>query len=377
MRIEKFAYKDLETGWELEETRFDALNLLVGISGVGKTRIIEALRTAVSVAIEKPRHLPHARWSWTFDDEGVDYRWEAETAPDSDGNRSKRVFTRERVERLGKELIDRTTSHFVYEGGDFPKLDPTTSAIDLLDGEDRVEPIGRAMELLIFSLFSGDNLAPSTPFDVPPTWDLKAIFERVREDLESHPRLEIPMGADRTVVSKNVFVFDLFLMQRFYPRQFEELCSRFREVFPTVSEIRVERDRLRFRLDIREGPSMWIPQSRISSGMLKTLVYLYELDASPPGSVILIDEFEASLGLNCLPAMTEALLARGDCQFIVTSHHPYVINNIPIEHWKLVERNRSVVRLVSARDIPALNSASHHEAFLRLINLDRYAHGIR
>ncbi len=379
MRIDKFAYEDLETGWKLEETGFDGLNLLVGVSGVGKTRIIEALRTVVAVAIDRPETLPHAKWSWEFVDDGVDYRWGAEVGQGTNGSRGKRVFVQEQVTRGGVVLIDRSASHLAFDHRDFPKLDPTTSAIELLSGEESVVPIRRAMELVIFSLFSGDRLAPSTPFEVPNTWDLKAILARVRREIKSQPRLVIPMGSDRTVVSKNVFVFDLYLMQEFYPEQFDELRSSFCGVFPSVSDVRVVQDgvRERFSVEIREGPLTWVPQTHISSGMLKTLVYLYEFDASPSGSVVVIDEFEASLGLNCLPAMTDALLDRSDCQFIVTSHHPYVINNIPKEYWRLVERRGSAVSLLATRDIPALQQASHHEAFTRLINLDRYAHGIR
>jgi hypothetical protein len=382
VRIDKFAYEDLETGWKLEETGFDGLNLLVGVSGVGKTRIIEALRTVVLVAGGFD-DVPRARWMIDFDSDGTGYRWTAETADGANGHRGQRVFVRERVTRSGNALVERSEGGFTFNDRPLPKLNPTESAIVLLGGEDAFEPIEHALDHVIFSLFSGAHHDPARHFEFTGEGDelLDEMLRWSQEGAALGGRFESDAGSDphREAAQQNVFVLHLFLMQEAYSEQFASIRERFCDVFPSVDDVRVVREATRDRLtvEIHETSGPWVPQSRISSGMLKTLVYLCELDTAPSGSVIVIDEFEASLGLNCLPAMTDALLDRSDCQFIVTSHHPYVINNIPIEHWKLVERKGSAVRLVSAREIPALASASHHEAFLRLINLDRYAHGIR
>ena len=77
-----------------------------------------------------------------------------------------------------------------------------------------------------------------------------------------------------------------------------------------------------------------------------------------------------------MPELTRFLRTRTDCQFILTSHHPYVINNIPMATWKLVTRKGGLVRVTSASDIPALRGASHHEAVLRPINHPEFEEGI-
>lgn len=87
-----------------------------------------------------------------------------------------------------------------------------------------------------------------------------------------------------------------------------------------------------------KGVSHWIHQGQISSGMLKTLLHISELYLSTQDTVILIDEFENSLGINCIDVVTELLLENRNMQFIITSHHPYIINNIPMEYWKIVTR---------------------------------------
>ncbi|MOA29450.1 hypothetical protein D3C78_1504630 [compost metagenome] len=60
-------------------------------------------------------------------------------------------------------------------------------------------------------------------------------------------------------------------------------------------------------------------------------------------------------------------------QFILTSHHPYIINNIPLDNWKIVSRKAGVVDNYSAEHFNL--QESNHEAFTKLINLSVYFDG--
>ncbi|MDV2999866.1 MAG: hypothetical protein N5P05_001472 [Chroococcopsis gigantea SAG 12.99] len=51
-------------------------------------------------------------------------------------------------------------------------------------------------------------------------------------------------------------------------------------------------------------------------------MYISQLYLAPDNSIILIDEFENSLGVNCLDSVTELVLNNNKLQFIITSHHP-------------------------------------------------------
>ena len=134
------------------------------------------------------------------------------------------------------------------------------------------------------------------------------------------------------------------------------------------------KDKYSFILEILEkGSKKWIPQNLISSGMYITLTYLIEISSAPSGSVFVVDEFENSLGINCMPQLTELILDKSpELQFILTSHHPYIINNIPWETWQLVSRTNGTIRSRKALDIPTLNTASSLDKFTQLINLFEY-----
>jgi predicted ATPase len=131
-----------------------------------------------------------------------------------------------------------------------------------------------------------------------------------------------------------------------------------------------------YSLEIKEKDTGWISQDRISAGMFKTLINIAGIKLFPKGCIILIDEFENSLGTNCIDVVAERL-AEGneDMQFIITSHHPYIINRIHMDNWKIVTRTGSTVSTKDAKDFNL--GKSKHEAFQQLINLDEFVNGIK
>lgn len=108
--------------------------------------------------------------------------------------------------------------------------------------------------------------------------------------------------------------------------------------------------------------------------MLKTFVLLCQVELSVDGTVFLIDEFENSLGINCLDVVTDQLFGSRELQFIITSHHPYVINNIPMEYWKVVTRKGGVIQTHSAEELKL--GHSKHKAFTELINSKEFRKGV-
>ena len=110
--------------------------------------------------------------------------------------------------------------------------------------------------------------------------------------------------------------------------------------------------------------------------MFRTLMHIAELYLLPDHSVVLIDEFENSLGVNCLSQVTESILNQGENQqFIITSHHPYVINNIDFEYWKIVTRKGNIVKIRNSSEFNL--GGSKHTAFTKLMNLEEYEHGVQ
>ncbi|MCI1753879.1 MAG: ATP-binding protein [Flavobacteriales bacterium] len=167
---------------------------------------------------------------------------------------------------------------------------------------------------------------------------------------------------------------------------FHQIRDRYMDIFPQVEDVKVE------PLDVKEEGipqffkdlpfiqikekqvDKWFEQGAISSGMLRTLLHLSEIYLCKEGTVFLIDEFENSLGINCIDELTNDIVqSKRDIQFIITSHHPYIINNINPSNWKLVTRVASVVK---TEDVTKYNfSKSKHDAFMQLLQLEAFQSG--
>ena len=108
-------------------------------------------------------------------------------------------------------------------------------------------------------------------------------------------------------------------------------------------------------------------QQDISNGMLKTIYYIVELFTMSEDSLVLIDEFENGLGVNCIDILSELMLSeRNDLQFIITSHHPKIINAIDKDKWRIIDREGSIVKNTSSLSYGI--GTSQHDAYFNLIN---------
>ncbi|MBK8257681.1 MAG: ATP-binding protein [Polyangiaceae bacterium] len=387
--IEQFEFMDRDTGWELQSTRFDAVNLLVGVSGAGKSTILTALLGVAESGVGRWAAPPNCAWKLRLRASGQTFEWEAQTSATNEriapmvhvgalaswfefGQRTKKgKFLEERVwTSSGQMLAERHGEQIKFAGSVAPKLKETESLISLFQQEETIAPlfaglshVFKSNDALQMPAFSTDEVAP-----------FRGHFSSI-EQLRRDTRLPLIIRLD--------------LLQTLDPTAFAEIVSAFTEIFPSVTTVRVgpagellrmnKSDDAANRLVVaveEEGVELPILLQHLSSGMARTLRHLVELALAPSGSTILIDEYENSLGVNCLPAITRHLLGRiRDVQLIATSHHPYVINHIDPKCWRVVTRLGSKVRVLEVADIPELNTGSRQEAFVRLINSEAYQHG--
>ncbi len=381
MRINSFRYHNKALEWKLEPLKFKDFTLLIGASGVGKTQILDAILALKEIAegaslkgveweieFKTVNHLKY-KWEGAFENKGIDthlYRLEdKEKIPE----RNKPRILYENVYVNEKQIVKRTRDEIIFNKGKTPRLSQQESVIKLLKEEDTIAPAFLGFKKIIFNDYS-ESRTSGVPFN---------IFD-VQKLLKKYKTLESIRKSDEDVKTK------LFLAYKNVPSAFKKIKEHFIEFFPQVENIKIEPletegDMPPFInekpfIQIREaGVKEWIYQFRVSSGMFRTLMHIGELYLASEGTVILIDEFENSLGINCIDELTAELLSAGrDLQFIITSHHPYIINNIDFKHWKLVTRNKGKVKTLEPETLNL--GKSKHDAFIQLINLDQYKNGI-
>ena len=368
MQIKKLEYYDDEYKWKLAEVDFlPNLNLLVGVSGVGKTRTLRAIYSLKSIA--NGESLNGVKWNVCFiADNNLEYTWSGEFETrkstisineNSNEDEQVKLINEKLVCNNENVIIERKDSEIIFNGNKTPKLSPFESVVELLKQEDQIAPIKESLDKII--------LADST--NVDRYWRLPvSIFKKFeKSSLSTLQESGLPVP------------IKLAILYRTLAEEFNKIKEAFISVFPNVSNIKVETikdENIPIPLSklleeattvsIQEkGVKDWI--ENISSGMLKTLMYISEIYLSPENCIILIDEFENSLGVNCLDSVTELVLNNKRLQFIITSHHPYIINNVSPAYWKIVTRKAGLVTVKNAEDFHI--SESRQKAFIDLINV--------
>lgn len=379
MRIISLSATNTYSKLEILPIKFDNLSLLVGASGVGKTQILQAVRDVSLIARGAP--IGSFKWEVTFEVDSSVYTWVGETDKSKDNSTQAKMMGRffgidndenkpdvlnETITKDNEVIIQRVGLDIIYKGERTVKLSAKESVINSLKEEDAIRKIHGAFSCVLNSIDVG---YPQMPRFFPVSKNKPMVFE----DFVSLRNSNRP------------FVQKLFICQEQFPVEFEEIKNSYMDIFPFVEEVEIDRlpmghsdeqnDYFQYFVKIRErGIDDWIVQSDMSSGMFKSLHQIGCIYLAADGSVFLIDEFENGFGVNCIDDVTKALISCGrNIQFIITSHHPYIINNIPVSKWKIISRKG---REVSAHDPSEFSlMKSNHESFTKLINLSIYQDG--
>lgn len=375
MRINSLKYQDKKQKWELSELDFFNLTLLVGISGVGKTQILDSILNIKKIA--NGESLNGIKWEVSFTNEGKNYRWEGEFEMIDNKNRfldilhidfEKPKLIKESIFLEDNLIANRSINEITFQGTKMPKLSSEESIISIFKEEDDIQAAYDGFKKIVFRDHTEKEglLIDGGSTDIKK---LKSKYKSVDEIKNSGLNIYQKLSC----LSEN------------QPNYFSEIVESYRDVFPQVEKVKIESFFEEGMASIAEdtpiiqfkekGVEKWIYQNSMSSGMLRTFLHISEMHLLSEGTVVLIDEFENSLGLNCIDVLTEDLIFENTkLQFIATSHHPYIINKIPYEFWKIVTRKGGKITTFNAKEFKL--GESNHDRFMNLINLPQYKDGI-
>jgi predicted ATPase len=387
MKINRISYQDNRLKWGFAPISLGHLVLLVGISGVGKTQILQSVRNLREIANGRSKSgvswdvefttisNDNYHWSGVFETKETDLESELSDRSFMSGDNDDEDITtkpkilRESLTKNGNVIIERNSDFIKLRGMITPKLKSDISILSSLGEDDDIMPLKSEFKRIhysdqSYSIQASNHFSPS---------QRTKLYRSLEELQESNWPISLK----------------LYILYNQFPDVFLEIKLQFIDVFPQIQDIlykRMKKSTIPTSIAkdtlwemLKESPVIHlkevdvdepIPQQSMSSGMYRTLLHIADLYLLPRGSVVLIDEFENSLGINCIDVLTRDLVADDrEIQFIITSHHPYIINNIGMEHWKIVTRKGGQIRVIDATD-PTLNlGKSRHQAFLQLTNL--------
>lgn len=372
MKIISLQLKNHFLGWDFDEIKFSSnLTLLVGISGAGKTQILRGIIDLKRIANGKA--INGLEWKIIFSTvNGTEFIWEGgfdtvetnelnfdDPEKENPDENEKPSFIYEKLISKDEVLVERNKEEIKFKNSQIPKLSSHQSMIYLLKEETVIKEAFDALNKIEYRDHTINGLR------------LRSSKQSLHSIKNKYQTLESIVNSDEDIRTKLYLIYENKL------DIFESIKSRFIDVFQQIEDVRIEP----FKTDdlpkgfadifvpvisIKEkSVPKWIREDRMSSGMLRTIIHLGEIFLSNEGSVILIDEFENSLGINCIDILTDDLIHENKTlQFIATSHHPYIINNIPYEYWKIVTRQGGHIRTCNASDYHL--GKSKQDAFIQL-----------
>lgn len=369
MKIKWIEFENLESGLKIEKIDFfDDVTLLVGLSGVGKTQILNAISYSLSLAVRKHIKLQPYNVKMGIEVNKNNYEWSYRI----ERNQEVDIFIDESTDYIISEesltknhnlIFKRENNGVVFSGYDKvpnPKKDESL----LLQYSENEE---------FSELIDGLKKWYSVEMDLEVRGGIKSdSFNNLKSKAIELIKSTKSNSEDFSKFSHLPVIVKIFIAKKFYKNLYIKIFDAIKELFIEIEDIDVVEDERReiFLLSMQVYGKKLI-QHDISNGMLKTIYYIVELYTMASDSLIMIDEFENGLGVNCIDLLSETLLsARDDLQFIITSHHPKIINSIGMEKWKIIDRDISTVYNSNYSKYGIGNS--QHNAYFNLINRWEY-----
>ncbi len=363
VRIQWMELKNLKTGLEIQRIYFNSdVTLLVGLSGAGKTQILNAVEYSLNLAIDKNAVLyPYSVGMGLLIDDD-EYEWYYEINKINEENiiieEEKRYeFVYEKLIKNSEIIFERKNDNVLISGYDkVPRPKKDESLISQYSEDKKFE-----------KLVSGIRKLYSVEIELAVRGGIKReIFGRLKskviETLKEDKNTEFKMFSHLPAAMK------IYIAKNYYPDLYVRIFDAVKEIFMEIEDIDVEEDVARemYLVSIQVYGKKLL-QDDISNGMLKTIYYIVELYTMSENALVLIDEFENGLGVNCIDVLSELILyERDDLQFIITSHHPKIIGEIEKEKWKIIERDVATVKNCTSEEYGIGNS--QHDAYFNLIN---------
>lgn len=373
MKILAYEYRAVgEARWSFSRVEFGKINLLVGDTSTGKTRLLNTLFSLGQFAVTKDYR--RGSWDVTFEQHGETYRWLLETEAEELGN----VVIKDYIWRVAGDeeipIVERDKTSFVFDGREMPKLSGKETSVSLLENEESIQPIHEGFSAILRRNFSYDALSKAASF--------QSIPMRLLDEVEKEKDIR------KIFVTGMTLSANLFLLSKYFPSRYSAICDYYKAVFPFISEMSildlsdVQRSvavpgRVPVFCIKERNVDEWVTTEGLSSGMQKVLLILTDIQLLPEGGIYLIDEYENSLGINAIEFLPTFLLElEKDVQFFITSHHPYIINQIPVTNWYIFHRKGSEVTIQFGDELAERFGKSRQKAFVQLINDPFFTEGV-
>ena len=375
MYINWIEYENRTSGQKISHVDFNRLNLLVGASAAGKTtilRVISQFILAISMGHSIKEHCS-IRMSFSIEDrlsggkKLKEYLWELRTKEENmfaaeDSSACPICYEVLHELQGKKDIIRRQDNRINIDGYEnLPQVPKLQSAIYIF------------RENAPFNAIIDDMRGAMTLYNQNVAFNPVSteLLEQIKKIIQDARKNERPIRWHYAVQNKFPISLLIYIVKNTLPERYDDFLEDLQEIFPEIEEVHINQiasDDGKYYLSIRQNGNL-ILQPDISSGIMRTIYVLSCIHFCESNALIMFDELENSLGVNCLDEVVERIRQQSienKAQFMLTSHHPYIINQIPVKSWLIVSQKYSVIESRRAEELGL--GKMQRERFFELIN---------
>jgi predicted ATPase len=367
MKILKYQFTS--DNWNFSPINFQNINLLVGDSGSGKTRLLNTIFN-IGAIVAQNKMRGEGEWHISL---GVDdniYEWEIKIV----GKEEEQKIVNEILYLNEKKLFERKNEICVFNDQELPKLSNKEILIYLFREDEKIKPIYEGFASILRRSFFHDELEKNSAIygvnfhHLDKIGKKRDLYELYKLDLGLNPKL--------------------FILFNYFPEIYQKINEIYLDTFDFISEIKILQSEDFPDLRIPGQTPIWcikennldefIRLDQLSSGMQKVLLIITDILTLPNGGIYLLDEYENSLGVGSISFLPDLLSTENFTnQIIFTSHHPYIISNFPVNYWYVVNRKGSEVNFTYGKELTERYDLSSQEKYIQLLNDPIYNEGVK
>ncbi len=293
VKVKWLEFENIRTGLKIEKIYFNSdITLLVGLSGVGKTQILNAIEYSLNLAVDKSTRLEPYHASMGVEIDNDEYEWEyfiqIEKNQDLITEGEEYYFSSEKLLKNGEILFvrdDKQVKVTGYEKIPTPKKD---ESLLVQYAEDSIlkKVIAGLRKLYPIELEINVRIGIGKA-------DFSTLKNKIREMIKKNNNTDFRVFSHLPVAMK------VYVAKNYYQDLYLKIFDAVKELFMEIQDIDVVEDTSReMYLIAMKVYNKTLLQHEISNGMLKTIYYIVELFTMSKDALVLIDEFENGLGVN-------------------------------------------------------------------------------
>lgn len=195
-------YKFSDKSWNFQKVEFQDVNLIVGDSGTGKTRLLNTIFNLGSMVAKKQVRVIDSNWSMTLAVGKNKYFWKVSTILDQD----IAVVNDEELLLNDNRIFVREKTKLTFRGKSTFKIPANETGISILREEDDIKPLFTGFSRILRRRFFTDDVEKNSAIQTMST----NLLDKLGHAKDLNKIFEAELGLNLRLFLLKTYFFDIY-----------------------------------------------------------------------------------------------------------------------------------------------------------------------